>query len=724
MLSVLCVVAQAAPTYDEVRAAWRTSETVFTDRHGEVVQVHRTDPAVRKLDWTPLTEISPALRTAMVYSEDRRFYEHSGVDWSAVGAAAWGNVWNTRTRGASTITMQLAGLVDDDLRARGGGRTIGQKVGQAATALALERSWRKDQILEAYLNLVGYRGEVVGIGALSATLFQKYPSGLDAREAAIAAALVRAPNAPAARVAERACAVLKAMRLPDECRGLDGFVATTLARRNPPRLDGDPRIAPHLARLVLRGAKPTGQVVATTIDASLQRFARATLRAQLADLAGRNVEDGAVIVLDNATGEVLAWVGSSGDLSEAADVDHVLAPRQAGSTLKPFLYELAIEKRWLTAASILDDAPLDLATANGLYIPQNYDHDFKGPVSVRTALGSSLNVPAVRTLVMVTPERFHQRLRSLGFTTLRESGDYYGYSLALGSADVTLAQLTNAYRTLARGGSAQPIAFVPGKPAVGRTVLDPGASAIVTDILSDRNARVPTFGMDSVLSTRGWSAVKTGTSKDMRDNWCVGFTDRYTVGVWVGNSSGKAMWEVSGVSGAAPVWGALLAFLGDRHRQSAGRMDGVALPSTVVRMPVRYDRALEAPREELFLVGSEWSAIRPAGHPLAAEARATKGSKPLSPSPGRIVSPVDGTVVALDPDIPPMSQRMVFRSTVPDAAARWRLDDRDVGHGANAEWLPLPGAHRLELRDAAGRVVDRVTFAVRGATMRSDARQR
>ena len=697
------------PSYREVVAAYRTSETAFTDRHGEVVQVLRTDPTLRKLSWTSLAEVSPALRTALVYSEDRRFYEHAGIDWQAVGAAAWGNLWNTKTRGASTITMQLAGLLDTDLHAPRGGRSMGQKLSQAATAFAIERQWRKDEILEAYLNLVGYRGELVGIGALSATLFEKYPSGLDAREGAIAAALVRAPNASPARVAERACGILKAESLADDCRGLNEYTALVLARKAAPRLDSDPQLAPHFARAVLRATGRASAPIATTLDARLQRFARATLRQHLAELADRNVEDGAVIVLDNATGDVLAWVGSSGGLSAAADVDHVVAPRQAGSTLKPFLYELAIEKRWLTAASILDDSPVDLATAGGLYIPKNYDHDFKGPVSVRTALGSSLNVPAVRTLVMVTPERFHQRLRALGFTTLRESGDYYGYSLALGSAEVTLAELTNAYRSLANGGAVSPIAPVPVKAST-KPVMDRGATAIVADILADRNARAMTFGMDSVLSTRTWSAVKTGTSKDMRDNWCVGFTPRYTVGVWVGNSSGASMWDVSGTTGAAPVWRAIVT----RLTEGDARLPAVATAAEapgVARHEVRFDRGVEASRSELFLSGTEVAVVRAS----FAFGRGTHGTGSAS-----IAAPTDGTIIAIDPDIPARSQtvRFVASAAVAKGPLTWRVDGRVVGSGPVVDWPVWPGRHRLELVAADGSDVDRVQFEIRGAELR------
>ena len=204
--------AWALPTFDEVRADFRPSDTQILSREGEVLQRLRTDATVRRGQWVPLADVSPALRQALVLSEDKRFFEHSGVDWRAASAAAWGNLWNQRTRGASTITMQLAGLLDGDWRQGPGGRTVVQKLGQTVAAQVLDRRWRKDQILEAYLNLVPFRSELVGIDALSRTLFGKAAHGLDDREAAVAAALVRAPNARPALVAQRACGVLRDMQ--------------------------------------------------------------------------------------------------------------------------------------------------------------------------------------------------------------------------------------------------------------------------------------------------------------------------------------------------------------------------------------------------------------------------------------------------------------------------------------------------------------------------------
>ncbi len=715
--------ARANTTFEQVRSAHKPSDTRVLDRHGEVIHRLRTDATVRRGQWVALADVSPALRTALVLSEDKRFYQHSGVDWQAVSSAAWANLWNSKTRGASTITMQLAGLLDDDLKRNAGGRSVVQKLGQTVSATALERSWRKDQILEAYLNLVPFKGELVGLDAMSQTLFAKAAHGLDQREAAVAAALVRAPNAKAAQVAQRACEVLKSLHKNGaDCEALDLFTAGALQRRDYAASDG---IAPHVARQLVtaaaRASIPTS--IKTSLSAPLQRFAVQTLQQHLRELSGRHVEDGALVVLDNATGEVLAWVGSSGELSNAAEVDGVTALRQPGSTLKPFLYAQAIAERRITAASLLEDSGTQIQTSGGLYIPQNYDHQFKGWVSTRTALGASLNVPAVRTLVMVSPDAFHKQLVRLGLP-LKETGDYYGYSLALGSAEVSLLNLTNAYRALGNGGRFSPTTLTTirarnAKPA-GRTALVPGAAFIVSDILSDTNARARTFGTDSILATRFWTAVKTGTSKDMRDNWALGWSQRYTVGVWVGNASGAPMWDVSGTTGAAPIWAAVMGYL---HTTQSSRAPKP--PAGLAQEPVQFaDTAgpapLEAARSEWFLQGTQQTrfAMHSGAHPsINSRAGGLKGLEPPRQQSARITSPTTGTIIALDPDIPPKHQRVRFQAE--GANLRWLMDGKLLAQGASAQWLPWPGRHVVQIADAKGKVLDEVRLEVRGAGVKA-----
>lgn len=751
--------ALATPTFSEVKQQYQPSERWLLARDGQVIQQVRTNMTVRRLAWVPLEEMSPALLQALLFSEDKRFYEHSGIDWKAVAAASWRNVWNNKTRGASTITMQLAGLLTEDAVQHR--RTVIEKLSQSGDALLLDQRWKKSEILEAYLNLVPFRGELQGVSAMSFGLFHKAPNALNTRESAIAAVLLRSPNAKPARVAERACVLLKQMGKPAQCNDVEGEVALKLiAPFDIARIN----VAPHLARTVLQSPdyspKPSGksttpyasnQSIATTLDLHLQQYAAMQLRANLLQLNYQNVHDGAVLVLDNATGEVLAWVGSSGNLSENPEVDYVLAPRQAGSTLKPFLYATAIQMRSLTAASILDDSPVRINTSGGYYIPQNYDKHFMGPVSVRKALGNSLNVPAVRTLLRITPDKFYAQLQQLHFTTLTEPVDFYGYSLALGGLDVRLLDLTNAYRAFANQGQYSDVHWLlpkqqgrssqsnkPDKLSFStryKPVFEPQAASIVANILSDNNARLHTFGMDSALNTRYWSAVKTGTSKDMRDNWCIGFSGRYTVGVWVGNADGQPMHDVSGVTGAAPVWRAVMDYL---HRQPDGRpvqTDALKMAAGVSQRAIHFEPAIEPPRTEWFLAETEQTTIKANSEMLANRPYDAAISKALNPStdeavernrPVSINYPGEGAIVAIDPELPLQQQRMVFKANTPIGKGwQWLVDQQTVqmAHG-KAAWFPMPGHHTLELQNQHQQTVDTVHFEVRGALLKASLPQR
>jgi penicillin-binding protein 1C len=687
------------PTFAEVRARWTPSYAYLLDRHGEIIEANRVDYHGLRADWVALVDISPAMRSTVVAVEDRRFHAHDGVDWRALPAAAWQTVLGRGPRGASTITMQVAAAVMPIDSARTGRRTLTDKWRQMRAAWQIEQSWSKDEVLEAYLNLVSFRGELQGIGAASQGLFGKAPSGLTAAESLLLSSLIAMPNARASRLAERACAIGKARSLEADCETMQR-VALALDQR-PSRI-GVPALAPHLARGLLT---TPGQHVRTTLLAPLQRDVTATMRRQLAALGEYNVRDGAAVVVDNASGDVLAYVGSSGMSSSAAAVDGATARRQAGSTLKPFLYGLAFERRYLTPASVLDDSPLNLETGTGLYVPQNYDRQFMGLVSARTALASSLNIPAVRTLILVGVESFRDRLQTLGYESVDQDGAWYGYSLALGSGEVTLLQQANAYRTLANRGVWTPLHVQASTDSISgpvderpdaRRVMPEAVSFLVSEILGDPAARAATFGYDSVLETPFWTAVKTGTSKDLRDNWCIGYSDRYTVAVWVGNFEGDSMVDVSGVTGAAPAWHDIMVRL---HRNSPSRSP--AAPPGLVARDVRFEPAIEPSRRVWFLEGTEAERVavltRRTGHV-------------------RIASPANGAIIALDPDIPAVNQRVILESRgAADAKLAFYLNGWRLGPSDRPrEWSPIPGAYRLELRGSDGRVRDAVRFEVRG----------
>jgi penicillin-binding protein 1C len=673
------------PSYRQVVADWHPSEAWLYDRHGRLLDSARVDFAARRLGWTPLARVSPVTREVLVAAEDHRFYSHGGVDWLALAGASRDRVAGQRSRGASTLSMQVAGFLAPGI-ATPGARGWLDKLRQMRAAWALERGWHKDEILEAYLNLAGFRGEAQGIGAAALGLFGKTPDALARDDALLLAALLPEPQANVASVARRACALAHR----SDCARLTGEAASMLGPTRSLQLD--PGLAPHLSARLL--TKP-GMRITTTLDYDIQKLAIVALRRQLQGLGGSRARDGAVVVIDNASGDVLAYVGGIGGNSTAASVDGANAYRQAGSTLKPFLYAEAIEKGYLTPASILEDSPIQLDTASGLYVPQNYDRGFKGPVSARTALAGSLNVPAVRTLMLVGVSPFRDRLWDTGYRGLVEDGDYYGFSLALGSAEVTLLEQANAYRSLANAGRWAPLRLTMKDPVTApRAITTPQAAWLVGDMLADPNARAATFGLDSALRLPFWAAVKTGTSKAMRDNWCIGFNDRYTVAVWVGNLEGDPMRAVSGTSGAAPVWRDVMLALGaERHPLAPPR------PAGIEERAVTFADHIEQPRHEYFLTGTAMSRV------------AFAPSESRRP---RITNPVSGSVYAIDPDIPADRQRLAVTVTGAAVAHRLMLDKRDIGAADTVpQILAAPGQHRLRLLDVGGHVVDQVLFTIR-----------
>jgi penicillin-binding protein 1C len=672
------------PAYQKARAAYQPSESWAYDRNGVLLEEMRVSFKQRRLAWVVLDHIAPALITDVIASEDKRFRGHNGVDWLALASATRTRLSGHHARGASTLSMQVAGFLAPDL-AKPGARGWIDKLRQMRAAWALESGWSKDQILEAYFNLAPYRGEAQGIGAASRALFDKTSDALTPQEARLITALLPSPQAPPTEIAARACRAV-----PAECPALTS--AATAMVSHDARASIGPGLAPHLAAHLLQ--KP-GIRVTTTLDAALQATATQALKRQLQALGSARARDGAVVVLDNGSGDVLAYVGGIGGASTAGAVDGANAYRQAGSTLKPFLYGQVFEKGWLTPASILDDSPVALDTASGLYVPQNYDRAFKGPVSARTALAGSLNVPAVRTLLIAGVDRFRDLLWDLGYHGLTEDGGYYGYSLALGSAEVTLVEQANAYRALANGGRWAPVRMKADDPRGGpRTVMTPAAAWLVSDILADASARAGTFGPDSALRLPFWAAAKTGTSKAMRDNWCIGFSDHYTVAVWVGNLEGDPMKAVSGTSGAAPVWRDVMLAL-HAHRPSLPP----ARPSGIETQNVHFAGNIEQPRREWFIAGT--------GMGLAAAA------PELSRRP-HITNPVSGSIFALDPDIPMNRQRMGVRVVGAVPGHHLLLDRHDLGAADGSPLVfPAPGSHLLALVDARGQMIDQVRYTVR-----------
>jgi penicillin-binding protein 1C len=678
------------PSFAEVRSGFPVSDVVVTDRAGIPLQQVRVNPQSRRLAWTELSEVPEILIEAVIQAEDRRFYTHAGVDAQAVLAAAWRRWQGNSSRGASTVSMQVAALIDEG-GGRAGKRSLQQKIRQAIRAMCLELTWSKGEILEAYLNLVPFRGEYVGVRGAARGLFGKDPHGLSAAEAVVLAAMIRAPEARGDRLGERALRLAERLPAGPGSGDVERAVSMAVGEADGVSLSWD--FAPHVARrLMASGRSAEGGRLRSSLDWRLQQLVLEEVQRNLLELRGRNVRDMAVLAASVDTGEVLAYVGNGGDLSSARFVDGVQARRQAGSALKPFLFAAAFEERFLTPASLLEDRPLQASQVMGIYGPENYDRRYRGSVTCRVALASSLNIPAVRVLELLGGERFAGQLRKLNFF-IREEADYYGPALALGAVDVTLWELVRAYLALARGGETVELRLTPGGSLPLGRALSPQVAFLVQDILSDRAARAAGFGLQSPLETAFWTAVKTGTSKDMRDNWCVGFSSRYVVGVWAGNFPGDPMWDVSGVTGAAPVWNRIMQYL---HRE-----EGSEPPSPPPGLERRSLEVLLSGEtlQEWFLAGTAPEHIRRAEHLI----------------PVRIVYPPPGAVLALDPDAPAEAQAVLFEAHPRSADLDWELDGYRLGSAGELQlWRPTAGRHRLRLLRADGGVVDEVRFYVRG----------
>jgi penicillin-binding protein 1C len=496
-----------------------------------------------------LEDISPELTAALIDSEDRHFHRHPGVNPLAVLRALWTNLRAGRVvSGASTIPMQVARLADPRPR------TLAAKAVEAFRALQLCAHHSKAEILRWYVNLAPFGSNVVGVGAAAWHYFGKDPRTLSLGEVALLSVLPRSParynplkHPEAARaVRDRVLRRFAAHGVFDAAR-----VAESISRPLPARRSPVPQGAPHFTRWV-RTLQPEADVIRTSLDARVQGVAESLVSGRMESLRREAIANAAVVVLDVASRRILAYVGSADFWDEReGQVDNVQSRRSPGSTLKPFLYALAFDQGHLAPGSMLLDVPTDFAG----YAPENYGQDFQGLVSARTALATSLNVPAVRLLNRCGPGAFLGLLRRGGLTTLAQPAVHYGLALALGGCEVRLLELTNLYATLAQGGRHRPVDPLAGGPAdvaVGEDVFSPEAAAMVLDIL--KGTRRPDMP-DAWQFTVGAPAVawKSGTSFGHRDAWAVGVNRDLAIGVWVGNPDGSQCTNISGARHAGPL---------------------------------------------------------------------------------------------------------------------------------------------------------------------------
>jgi penicillin-binding protein 1C len=684
--------------------------------------------------FVPLAQVSPDFVHAIVAAEDGRYYRHGPVDAAAAARATWQMIRErTVVSGASTITMQLARMVWP------GHEGVGGKVLEVWGAWRVAAGMNRDQVLEAYVNRLPMGGNLYGVEAAARTYFGIPAARLDLAQASLLAALPNNPtelnpygHMPDLRARQRY--VLERMVADGYLTAAQAVVArdesVTLQPRNQGIIAGA-----HFLFYAAGTLAPGTTRARTTLDRPLQEFVETQIRQTLATLAGHDVQQAAVLVVDNRTGDVLAYAGSADYFDDLAlgRNDGVQSLRQPGSTLKPFLYQDALENHVIRPNSILDDTQAFYAIPGGeLYSPSDYSDAYLGPVRVRIALADSLNVPAVRVLSLTGVGVFLDRLHALGFAHLDKPAEYYGLGLTLGSGEVSLWELTHAYLTAARSGDAIPLRVLlaggadraPAKlvPVVGRQVGDPSAWQLVTDILADSHARAASFGVDSMLSPPFAAAVKTGTSSDYRDTWTVGYTSDYTVGVWAGNFDGQPMRRVSGVVGAAPLWNRIMLHLHERRDPAP-----FAPPAALVRKPICASTGT-IPFSSCPAV--VWEYLYPqdlAGYyrlPKGTTSVVARGAAPAASVTSRqrlrIVFPRDGDEFVLhatsgDATIGDAQAVELQAVGPPRATVRWRVNGKPIAaltaNGARAVWKLRDGAWTVEASD--GTAVDRVRIDVR-----------
>ncbi|OLC54397.1 MAG: hypothetical protein AUH85_11975 [Chloroflexi bacterium 13_1_40CM_4_68_4] len=684
-------------------------------------------------------QIAPRMLQATISAEDQRFLGHVGVDPLAMARAL--TTLRTEPSGASTITQQLARrlYLPDDARP-----LLLRKADEARIALQLEANRSKAEILALYLNDVYYGRGAYGVEAAARVYFGVSAANLDLAHATYLAGLPQRPSDyddAAAKARQRY--VLARM-------AEDGWISPREAEtaRNAP-IELLPSVVPPVAHQFVRYAlaelariRPDlagrdGLVVETTLDAGLQTEVERLARLRLAQIADRRASDGAVVAIEPGTGRILTMVGdvTDGDPAHGGDINMAVTRRQPGSALKPFLYAAAFERGYTPATAVLD-VPSVFETADSTYAPLNFDRTFHGIVSVRTALASSLNVPAVRTLDTIGLDAMLEILHRVGLDTLDQT-ELYGLSLTLGGGEVTLVDLTNAYAGIASGGLlGEPYAVERVRDSAGRVLYERGERAprrvldarhayLLTDVLSDADARIPGFGGQTPFELPFPAAAKSGTSSGFRDNWTLGFTPKIAIGVWVGNADGSPMIDVSGVEGAGPIWHDAMAAAALGHATPAFvEPDGLVHATVCAPTGLLPGPYCPSPMRELFVSGTQPTSVesyyqrgsdgallvdpplearawaRDAGLAVAGDTAAANAAKA---DLVRIVSPAAGTVIWIAPEL--ATKELVLRASIGGAArVTFAIDGAPVGESterdARATWSLTPGPHTLQVSAA------------------------
>jgi len=662
---------------------------MIVDRRGDRL-VDTYENRWNEFDQVAFSTVPEFLINSFLTSEDRKFYSHAGVDWqgrlSALSSALRRGEIH---RGASTISEQVVRMLTPRPR------TFWSRWMETWEAYALERKWDKVSIFEFYLNQVPYSGKRRGIAQAARYYFGRDLGTLNNAEMLSLAVLVRAPalfdpNSHSDRLLKRIEWLAHDMGVDPakdesiQVAKLNGF---DLSRSS--RIEVNAGAFSDFARKSFQKWREThgvsAGVIETTLDGSLQNFSQKILDYEIGNLKKKNVNHAALLIADHQSGEVLAWAVAGG-----TDYNTVLVARQPGSALKPFLYGLAFEKGW-SPATVLIDEPLVTAVGRGVHPIRNYSREYYGPVTVREALGNSLNTPAIKTVKFVTPQALLEFLKQAQFSTLKESADFYGEGLALGSSEVSLFELVQAYSLFANKGRVRPLRWFKLEPTrLNETILDPMAASLVSHILRDPKARMLEFGSTSILNFPAPTSVKTGTATDYRDAWAVGFNGRYVVGIWMGDLDRRPTDGNTGARGPA----LLLRSVFNHLNQEMPAVRPLALHENLLaqevckqdgRVVLKQNQTCQS-YTEYFVPGTELTAR-------------TLTAEPASLGKARISFPLPHVEVAWDPRLPESAQALELR--VEDVGAkdhvRWWMNDKYLGETNQKSllWPIVRGSQKL-----------------------------
>ncbi|HPZ08820.1 MAG TPA: penicillin-binding protein 1C [Candidatus Eremiobacteraeota bacterium] len=725
--------------------------------------------------WAEIKNISPPMIDATVAGEDKRFYNHFGVDFIALLRAFFQNIREGHiVSGGSTITQQLAGLAYNIPR-----RNLYYKVLEAIYAVKLDYKYKKEEILEFYLNRAPYGNQVYGIEAASILYFGKPSSQLSIAESAFLASIPRSPNLydPYSNFEEtkkEQHLILK--RMYGTGRISDSQYKKALEEPLLVIPLEESFLAPHFCdfiqkELELKGIKGLSQIK-TTLDLHLQREVEKILKTTISRLKDKGVTNGSALIVDNKTGDILVMVGSVDFWDKEGQVNACNALRQPGSTLKPFTYGIALEHGF-TASDLIPDLETRISTRKGIYIPRNYDNKFHGPVRLRTALACSYNIPAIEMVEKIGVDTLLDRLHKAGFSSLKKDTDYYGVGLTLGNGEITLLELVRAYRLFPLSGEVKDLNFIRDlrdekynkiyfpSEKIDKRVFSPEVSFIITDILSDNKARIPAFGESNFLSFPFPCAAKTGTSRNFRDNWTVGYTPKYTVGVWIGNFNSDPMEEVSGITGTGPLFRDIIYLLLKEKKDMGGNFevpkDIIALsvctcsgekpqslcpnkireyflPGTAPEKICNVHRSLELDRRTGLTASSDcpkeyrFKKVYEIYPPLYYDWMEKNGLKPpdeifdllLNPSSAitcpAVTFPGKGDVFKMDPVLRPEYQILHMKAIVPEGIKEitWIIDGNISGKTGNPfvfKWQLKLGTHTVQVK-GMGKSSEKVKFTV------------